>query len=238
MGDITYLDDKEENLRTLLQVTPEIENVLNIEILYQVTTVINEFSHRNKLAFTDYEYRSLVIHLTIALERIKEDKFLELSNGPEQLLEETLDLVHLIEQVFSVVIPPYEKEYMNNHVLAIKRNKRNHANEESVHVGANLKLKQVILRGLKGMDADDELLKSLALHLDAAIKRLQLNLSIHNPYTEKIKLSFPRAFDSAISLTSVIEDAYSIQLNDDEVAYIALHFEAFFERRPDTKQRK
>lgn len=237
-GDITYLDGREESLKRQLKMTPEIENILNIDTLYQVTSVINKFSQRNKLVLTDYEYRSLVIHLTIALDRIREDEFFKQPSVLSQLLNETLDLIQLIEQVFLISIPSYEKEYMNNHILAIKRNERNQVNEEDLKIGSESRIRRVILHGLERMDVDDELLKSLTLHLGSAIKRLQLNLSIHNPYTEKIKLSFPRAFDSAISLTSTIEEAYNIQLNDDEIAYIALHFEAFFERNPDTKQKQ
>ncbi len=55
-----------------------------------------------------------------------------------------------------------------------------------------------------------------------------MGLSINNPYTDEIRQNFPQAFDQAVLLKPVLENQYQIQMNEDELAFISLHFEAFF----------
>lgn len=83
---------------------------------------------------------------------------------------------------------------------------------------------------LVDLKPDKELLAGLGLHLSSAIKRLKIGLAIYNPYTDEIRRNFPQAFDQAVMLKKVIQDGYHVALNDDETAYIALHFESFLER--------
>ncbi|MBY7141743.1 transcription antiterminator [Virgibacillus sp. NKC19-3] len=237
-GGLSRLDDKEEELMNQLKASPDLGNVLNTSILHKVISILNVFLSNSNLTCTDYEYKSLVIHLTIALDRIRKNKFLDSHRSKIHLFENTVILVELIEKDFAITIPQYEREYINNHIMAIEINVPNNKNRNDVSIGTNLNLNEILLNGLGYLDLDKELLRSLTLHLDAAIKRLQLGLSIHNPYTEKIKLSFPRAFDDAASLAPIIEKTYDIHLNDDEIAFIALHIEAFFERCPDIKRKK
>ncbi|BAQ57175.1 putative transcriptional antiterminator [Lactobacillus acetotolerans] len=74
------------------------------------------------------------------------------------------------------------------------------------------------------------MIKNLTVHLIPALKRLSLGLTIRNPYTSKIKKYFTRAYNEAVDLGIKIKNAYGIFLNDDELAYIALHIEAFNKR--------
>lgn len=237
-GGLSHLNDREDDLINQVNTSLGLKNVLNIEIMHKVISILNDFFSKTNLTCTDYEYKSLVIHLTIALERIKKNKFLNISGNNIQLLDSTMTLVKLIERGFAITIPQFEREYINNHMMAIEINVPNNQNREIVSIETYPNLKRILLDGLRYIDPDDKLLSSLALHLDSAIKRLRLGLSIHNPYTEKIKLSFPRAFDEAVLLSSILENSFDIQINDDERAYITLHIEAFFERHPDIKHKK
>ncbi|NJB08720.1 PRD domain-containing protein, partial [Clostridioides difficile] len=56
------------------------------------------------------------------------------------------------------------------------------------------------------------------------------------PYVNTIKQNFSLSFEQALDLKKVIEFIYDIRINDDECAYIALHFEAFRERMKELPQ--
>lgn len=232
-GDISYSGSKGEELIIQIQTTPSLEKIFDTETLHKVTSMLNVFSDNSRLVFTDYEYQSLAIHLIIALDRIRQNHILKNKKKDiesNELEEATVLLIELVESEFSISLPVFEKEHLNNHVVAIQMNTLNNCNHKYTVIETDKELKNVIYKGLEHLQADSELKKSVVLHLKAAIKRLQLGLSIYNPYTEKIKLSFPRAFENSVHLVSLIEEIYNIKMNDDEIAFIALHIEAFFER--------
>lgn len=83
---------------------------------------------------------------------------------------------------------------------------------------------------------DKELLEGLSLHLESTIKRLKVGLNIYNPYTKEIRRNLPEAFDAAVELQADLQTKYEIIMNDDELAFIALHFESFYERHLSDKR--
>ncbi|HAU4840122.1 TPA: PRD domain-containing protein, partial [Clostridioides difficile] len=83
---------------------------------------------------------------------------------------------------------------------------------------------------------DKDLIDGLTSHVHSSINRLKYGLSIKNPYVNTIKQNFSLSFEQALDLKKVIEFIYDIRINDDECAYIALHFEAFRERMKELPQ--
>lgn len=240
-GGLSYNSDKGEELILQIQVSSDLEKIFDVDVLKKVADNLNLFSQNTKLLFTDYEYQSLAIHLVIALDRIKKKLFLTNKDNTMEkvkLEKNTVFLIQLVEKEFKLSLPDFEKEHLNNHILAIQNSVLNNKIQQYYSIKTNIELKELITNKLIGINADDELIKSLMLHLEAAIKRLQLGLNIYNPYTEKIKFSFSRAFETAVLLVTTIEKKYYIKMNDDEIAFIALHFESFFERIPTKKKVK
>ncbi|OUT01807.1 putative licABCH operon regulator [Lactiplantibacillus plantarum] len=78
-------------------------------------------------------------------------------------------------------------------------------------------------------DYDNQLLRNLTLHLRPALVRIKNGISITNPYCNQVKTYFPVAFDQALALAMAIEKQYHLQLTEDEIAYLALHFESFID---------
>lgn len=238
-GGIKYTEKQDKKLMLQIQFSNTVEDIINMEILEKVINVLHSFTQISRLNLTDYEYQSLTIHLTIALERIKQEQYLERDLATVKLEENTKVLISLLEDTFSLELPEYEKEYINIHIVAIQKSALNGSKSEEVDVsGVNDTLRMLLMSSLKNMQPDKELLSSLTIHLSAAIKRLQLGLSIYNPYTEKIKKSFPRAFEEAVGIKKQLESTYPIVMNDDEIAFITLHIESFYERSKEEKVKK
>lgn len=99
-----------------------------------------------------------------------------------------------------------------------------------------VEIKQIISTTLGYMEPDDLLFNHLIQHLNSSINRLKLQVSIRNPYIAQIKQSFPRAFSLGVSLAEALETHFDITINEDEVAYIAIHIQSFLERRQEDKQ--
>lgn len=229
---------KTEELELSIHMVGDTNEIINLKLLDAIASVLNEFIDNTKLQLTEYEYQSLAIHLAIAMERIEKnfyiDKKMDIKNTPSKHAKL---LVDLLEKKFQIRLPDYEQEYIAIHILAIEKSSLNDTKEELLQVlDYSEKLQTIIRENLGIYDPDDELVRSLVVHLNAAIKRLKLDVSIHNPYTEEIKGNFSGAFIISIELAEAIEKGFGIALNDDEIAFITLHIQSFLDRKEQSKR--
>lgn len=209
-----------------------LEKYIDEEILSKTLDVLQEFERQNKIFIKEYEYQSLLIHITIAIQRIKDGDYLQhedLIAEDYAILDNTNRLVKMLEATFDCCIPLSEIRYLNIHVLAITNG--------HLHLEKYSNFEEELVSFLKEniMDYDTVLLKNLLVHLQPAIKRNKLGVSVINPYCEIIKSKFPLAMDKAVQLAQCLSSKYQITLNEDEICYIALHFEAFLERSQNIK---
>lgn len=70
---------------------------------------------------------------------------------------------------------------------------------------------------------DENILCPLADHITFAVKRIRNNESISNPLTQDIKALFPDEYQVACKGRDVIKEIEGIDINEDEISYIALH---------------
>lgn len=234
-GQDIYAQHEHGQLVRTLNLPPKLQQLFSQKIISLVLASLTEFIAHSQLAFSDYEFQSLAIHLMIALERIQDNAAMTAGNYVlTTLLPETKSLVAILQRQFQRKIPPVEQYYLNLHLIAVTQNSTALRQKSPVtqnQVVADLKpLINFLHRSLAALKPDQELLHGLALHLNSALKRLKLGLNIYNPYTREIQRNLPEAFDAAVQLQAQLQTHYGVQLNDDELAFIALHFESFYER--------
>ncbi|MDV7757896.1 PRD domain-containing protein [Liquorilactobacillus mali] len=198
-------------------------NIIEKSLLEKIIKITDEFIADSKLKFTDYEKESLIIHLAISLSRISEKNEFRNFETEGIINKETLYLVQKLENEFKIKIPIAEKYYLDIHIRSVKAG----MNEE-ISTNYNSELSEFLEKNIE--DYDQDLLNGLVLHLTPAIKRINLGLSIRNPLKDEVKKNFVRAYEEALKLSNTIRGKYDVRFDDDEVSYIALHFQAYFER--------
>lgn len=229
-GNTMYLENKEGEMHRELKIPNDMRSFFSKDIFKKVLSALDRFQQVSPLHFTDYEFQSLAIHLIISMERIIKDKTLEKSEHPVKLEMNTVSLINILESVFKVSIPQYERQYINIHILAAEGQPIGKDKLEK----ADSPIQQNVIHEFFASNIrnhDEVLLRGLTVHVTSALKRLYLGLNLHNPYTEDIKKFFPLAFNNAIDISAKIEKQFNITLNEDEVAFIALHLEAYIERQ-------
>ena len=77
---------------------------------------------------------------------------------------------------------------------------------------------------------DDEFINRLALHVDNLAVRAADRSYSRNPLTAAIKAAYPLIYDLAVYLASELGRLEGITVNDDEIAYLAMHLGAHLER--------
>lgn len=207
----------------------EDDHLVSGSLVQKLTEILAQFSEQQAFKFNDYEFQSLVIHLAIAISRVKEgrplakemariDKYDDQRQNAEKLTE-------MIKKSLGISLPQQETSYIQLHLIAATASFAQLKQKE-----ADPGISELIHEELFDVGYDDKLVQGLAIHLTSTIKRLKVKISISNPYTQQIKKDYQQAFELALHLANSIEGQYGVVLNDDEAAYLALHIEAYLER--------
>lgn len=212
-----------------VQLPDNLNQLFEPALIKNILTALTELIEKSTLSFTDYEFQSLAIHLMMPAPTGG-------SNGAQPVvtpfIAETQLLVQILERRFELTIPDFEQEYLNRHLVTVQ-SKDTSVQTIQTELRQSVGLPQLLRQQLAQLAVDEELIQGLAVHLSSALRRLAMGLSINNPYIDEIRQNFPQAFDRAVLLKPVLENQYQIQMNEDELAFISLHFEAFFERHSE-----
>ncbi len=198
----------------------------DLELSKQVCReAVNEVIEKNHLTLSPQFTQNLVVHLAIAMLRIKTNNYIPLSQGQitsykaNTNYDSAVEICNILSKKFDISM------YLSkNNVLDVEFNAGvNLLDDEIIDVLQNtldslFKQKGIDLRN------NEKLLVSLGLHLTPALDRLLDDSQIENPLTAKIKERHPKEFAMAEILNDAIESIYHKRFTEDEVAYFALHF--------------
>lgn len=206
-------------------------------LIDETQRIINEFVYVNDLDVTDYQYQSVIIHISIAIDRILKERYIEeaeFSQVVDNLL--TQQLVKMLESKFNVTIPNHEIAFLNMHVEGFTNNAASHRDGEMIqHLEYSDIIQNAIDKHLQVLKPDEILKQDLAVHLNTSLKRLKQNITIKNPYKEKIKADYSTAFNIAVEIALDISQEAQVIINSDEISYIAIHIQSFLERKDEEK---
>ncbi len=78
-------------------------------------------------------------------------------------------------------------------------------------------------------DVDRNMLFPMADHIEYAIKRIQNHETVRNPLTNDIRVLFHVEYKTAMCIQDILRERLGIDMNEDEVGYIALHIHSAIE---------
>ncbi|MGN0351567.1 MAG: PRD domain-containing protein [Roseburia sp.] len=76
---------------------------------------------------------------------------------------------------------------------------------------------------------DRNVLFPMADHIEYAVKRIQSGEQIRNPFLEDIRILFHAEYKTAQCIQDVLKEKLDIQMDEDEIGYIALHIHSAIE---------
>ncbi|MBZ5753562.1 BglG family transcription antiterminator [Metabacillus rhizolycopersici] len=158
-------------------------------------------------------------------------------NKPINLEEESLNVTHL--RVTSQTINEFEKQYefvfsQEEHLfLAMVLGGGSIVPSEKAVIEQCIEavIKKIQEEFNEHFIKEDHLKESLGNHIASTLKRLRLQITIENPLKELIQSRYFMATYYAYMLAEELNLAFNISLDDHEIAYLALHFEANMESK-------
>ncbi|MBF4695284.1 BglG family transcription antiterminator [Fusibacter ferrireducens] len=225
-----------------------VETVIDQDILINVGVILKSYEHYLANRLTDGSYVGLMIHLAIAIQRIKRGESIfmnaEILEGlkKDAQFEIAKSIGDGVEETFGIKFPEDELGYITMHLKGSK-----------LRTGAIIDQNDLILtnfeitrlasqminefKNLSGYDfnEDEKLLIGLVSHLKPAVTRMKLKLDIRNPLLDKIKEMYPEIYTMSEKTASMMSDQYEVTVPDEEIGYLAMHFGAAIERYRKTQ---
>lgn len=197
------------------------------QMIAQISDVIADTLMRAHYKISDLIFQNLVLHIYVAIHRMMEKEYLEKEGKANVSAHEILLAKAILEQLqtqYAFTMQDSEVQNLAIHLLG----KRSYEHDELITTQTDTLVNDVLIliNEKIGIDlsADVELRISLALHFVPLLARLQSNMQLENAMVDKIKQHYTLAFDMATLASSYLMNCFHIPLIQDEVAYLAVHF--------------
>ncbi|MBM7686014.1 BglG family transcription antiterminator [Defluviitalea raffinosedens] len=216
---------------------------MDLNTIKWLDELITEIQKQLGYQLADDAYCALLVHMAIAIRRIKnhgkitfEYKILQQIKATKEF-KIVSELVHSLGSKLSIEFSEPEIIDITMHVKGCGGKDTLFGTESSMIEDFKLiKMAKEMIRiaeiGLGYyLEQNEKLLVGLVRHLGPAINRMKMNLDIRNPLLQEIKKSYPQLFKVAGECAKVMEKYEAIHVPEEEIAYIAMHFGAAMEHR-------
>ncbi|MGE5485758.1 MAG: BglG family transcription antiterminator [Ignavibacteriales bacterium] len=185
--------------------------------------------------FADTAFAALVIHLAIAIQRLRighpiqmpEKQLASLKGSP--YFRVAMDMADKLQKKFGVAIPEAEAGYISLHLQGtrVQMAEKTPAVEE---LARRVTRQAELILGVP-LSGDEDLISGLALHLGPAIHRLVNGMPpVSNPLEAEIERDYPAVYMAAKQACKALQPAIGSDFPNSEIAYVAIHLGAAVER--------
>lgn len=225
----------------------EIKNLLGELNLEEIESVVKMAEKELSIRFTDSAFTGLIVHVAFAISRLLAEQDIKID--PERLkmikkkneFEIARKIGDLLEEKFPVEIPKDEIGFITIHLLGAKM-REGKASSELKEDELEYLVKEMIRVVEKyfstSFAGDQKLYSGLLVHLQAIVNRIIFNLPIQNPLLEDIKEKYSEVFEASKLAARLIQSEFYVEISEDEVGYLTIHFGAALERINFQKRKK
>ncbi|MGG7509132.1 BglG family transcription antiterminator [Plantibacter sp. YIM 135249] len=189
----------------------------------------------------EYGVANVLLHIAIAVDRVAKDRPVEVVTHTPQTPEVdviAVDLARLVTLHFDVTLSDADLVYLAYLLVTRVITPGSGAPAESivddyVNAGDLAAVREAVRRAGEEylVDlSDEDFIVRLTLHVQNLIRRAHDQSYSRNPLTRSIKTSYPMIYELAVFIASQLQRHGSIVINDDEIAYIAMHVGAQLEQ--------
>lgn len=218
-----------------------IYRILDDDIVNRVTACILRIRDKRILNLTRDSYLGLVIHVAIAVNRIRKQEIIEENAAMTDSLRGDADfglaqiITASLEQEFQIPIPEIECAYICLHIKGSKIQQMDVDEKSRGEIEESRELWDVVNEMIDCYDSetayllkqDEEfVIRGLVAHLKPTLVRLANGMKIQNPLLDQIKTDYHAIYERCRGVAKVIERRYGYELPDTEIGFLAIHFGA------------
>lgn len=216
-------------------------NFIDKTIIKGIEKIVSELEEKFNFKLIDSDYIGLVVHISLAVQRIKNGEKISMDKSSLSELEilpefaVATEITEKLEKVFTIEIPKDEIGYITMHLKGARLRLNKVENDIDLD---NLDIKQISNYIITEVENDfnieiinkQKLSKDIYNHLVPAISRMSMKLNIRNPLLKNIKEQYSEIYHSCENACEILKKITKIdKIPESEVAYIAMHIAAAIE---------
>ena len=216
-------------------------NFIDKTIIKGIEKIVSELEEKFNFKLIDSDYIGLVVHISLAVQRIKNGEKISMDKSSLSELEilpefaVATEITEKLEKVFTIEIHKDEIGYITMHLKGARLRLNKVENDIDLD---NLDIKQISNYIITEVENDfnieiinkQKLSKDIYNHLVPAISRMSMKLNIRNPLLENIKEQYSEIYHSCENACEILKKITKIdKIPESEVAYIAMHIAAAIE---------
>lgn len=254
-GDIVSDSDKNGGRKNrykfdLNMISPEIDKQIATGFLNSdiVETVINILTGQLRLSenLAESSYFDMILCITVTIERIYSghnivlDEYILQNMKKDAAYKIISNLAESIEKEFDVLLSESEIGYI---FMRLKSSRLQYSSEKRKEHGKSVLSGEYdpvmlaedmvkIFSIVSGIDLteDKTLGEGLLAHIIPSINRVCYGVKIQNPLLDEIRKQYAKTFKFCEDCCNIISTKYNFVFNEDEIGFLAFHFQAALER--------
>lgn len=230
-----------------------IQKFFNYVNLYEIQQVIDDVFQENEYFLDDFSKLNYVLHLGICIESKKNSYQLTNDNYHDEFkINYSIQIMKMVEKIYNELINIYKLDFtlkdiadasilMSTRVVSKANDRLSFAQLEDI-VGLEIQnlMIEIIdsIYNTYGVNLkNDNFMIRFTLHIKNVVLRLQNSINIPNNSFITIKDDFPFLYLIATHIASMIADFTNMQMNENEISYIALHLGVLMEEKKAYNQK-
>ncbi len=232
---------RDETERGLIELEA-IQREFSSDRLSEFKTALIDMLTERGFALNDHGLDNVLLHIAIAVDRVSKDRLVAepsshadpqpdgiqtaltslIGTHFDTTLEhaDTAYLAYLLStRAVMIAADPTDSDYLNQADLDIVRSIVHNAGEEYL----------VDL-------SDEDFITRLTLHVQNLLRRASEHSYSRNPMARSIKTSYPMIYELAVYIASRLQQHGDVEINDDEIAYIAMHVGAHLQQQSRSEE--
>ena len=231
----TALSDRLQN-----ESARSIYSLFDQDILARVVQLIDSNFHEWELEdFAPSSLAGLVIHLVIAIERIRKHEPIQSAGVVlDQMKGDPIwglsgRITQAVEKEFHIRMEESETAFIAIH---LKGAMKASSEAELQSVDRPKQVAAILLDGfdeqiLAALSGDQEFLQGLWAHLEPALIRIDNHMPIYNPLLEDLKTEYRELFGQVTRALDHVKDVTGLEFSEPEAGFITMHVGAALEKK-------
>lgn len=216
-------------------------NLVDASVIRSLERAVREVEREMNHMLSDSAYIGLIVHLALAIQRVKKNEKIAMDQGFLADLQEKQEysvaekIADSIADVFAIAVPKDEIGYITMHLLGARN--QYDENGKNIKIIDNYHLVRLARNMIKiaqretgrELSRNKKLLIGLVNHLGPSISRLKMNMDIRNPLLKDMQAHYPALLEISRKCAEVLEKELHRPMPEAEIAFIAMHLGAAIE---------